>query len=471
MPQRTCDACGRPLSRYNPGDRCGGCVEAARDEVALPNIGLPPSYWFRTDIRKALGLWDWRTVLNAVAHDADLSQTRLAEITGISQSQVSKLMSGVHKQAAINTMFGIVDGLGIPRLLVGLAPKKLEHLTQDKPGTARATVSRVKRRDFGKAALGITLALPGLGAAPGEPVDITRLEPEQVTADLYALDFQYGGATVVDIARQRLAHLTRQLNRMSVPSDAENRLQRMVGELAACAGWAAYDAGHAAMARSLFRDALYAFTITGDRVQRSRILGLMSVQALKDVNPLESLNTAEAAVEAAKGTTPQLQALMWMRVAGACSLANYAGRYRTALRNAQQLTERTRSDGAPPTWFSFFDEAEMIGLDATSQLRLGQHSGAKTRFRQSADRCTEVLSHRGLYPRNRAYYTAVQTEAYMAMGDVDAVAATVHDALPILADVTSGRTLDRLANVGQALDGERSPAAVECKEIIAGLTE
>lgn len=473
MAQRTCSTCGHPLNRYNSGDRCGACSAAARDDLAHFDTDLPsPSYWFRPDVRRALGQWDWRTVFTAVHRDADLSQTRLAELVGVSQATISRLMSGSSRQPGIRTILGIVDGLGIPRLLAGLAPKGFDHLSPDERAEEvdqGATVSRVKRRDFGKATLSLALALPGMGATPAEPVDVTRLDPEQVTADLYALDFQYGGSTVVDLAQRRLAYLTRQLDNSSIPPSAETRVQRMIGELATCAGWAAYDAEQQPLARKLYRDALYAAHVSGDRVLRTRVLGYMSLQAFRLHQASESLDTAEAAIEAARRTTPRLQALMWMRMTSACAVANDATRYRNALRRAQKLTDGAPDDDAP-TWFSFFDESEMLGLDAVGQMRLGKETGAKARFMQAAQRCTEVLERQRLYPRNRAYYAAMLAEAQSLAGDFGSAASTIHDELPVLAEVTSGRTLQRLRRVGKAIEGTSGPDVAECRDIIAGLT-
>jgi transcriptional regulator with XRE-family HTH domain len=182
-------------------------------------------------LRAALGRWDWGTVLTAAGSEARLSQTQLAMRVGVSQAQVSRLMSGHSKEPGIRTVLGIVDALGIPRLLAGLAPRGLDHLTRqgDEPAV---TVDAVERRTLGKAIIGITLAIPLADTQPGEPVDVTRLQPNAVVADLYALVDRYGGAAIADIARRRLVRLTRQMDNAVVSPAVETRMQSMVGELA-----------------------------------------------------------------------------------------------------------------------------------------------------------------------------------------------------------------------------------------------
>ncbi|MGH3379547.1 MAG: hypothetical protein ACRDP6_32910 [Actinoallomurus sp.] len=74
----------------------------------------------------------------------------------------------------------------------------------------------MERRTLGKAVVAITLAVPLAGTEPGQPVDVPRLQPNDVVADLYALDGRYGGPALGDIARRRLNRLTRQLDRLTL---------------------------------------------------------------------------------------------------------------------------------------------------------------------------------------------------------------------------------------------------------------
>lgn len=63
---RSCVRCTRPLSVYNDGELCGACEVAGRDDPGGPGIDLPVTFWFRPDLRDALGRWDWGAVLAAV---------------------------------------------------------------------------------------------------------------------------------------------------------------------------------------------------------------------------------------------------------------------------------------------------------------------------------------------------------------------------------------------------------------------
>jgi hypothetical protein len=130
-----------------------------------------------------------------------LSQTDLGTRVALSQAQISRLMGGRSKDPGIRTVLGIVDGLGIPRLLAGLGPRGLDHLVRapDDGSDGTATVQPVERRTFGKAIVAITLAIPLADTEPGQPVDVTRLTPNDVVADLYELDDRYGGAAIGEV--------------------------------------------------------------------------------------------------------------------------------------------------------------------------------------------------------------------------------------------------------------------------------
>src|SRR5262249_21724301 len=123
--ERRCESCGQPLSRYNPASECGGCATAARHSAA-PLVQVPLGVWFTPMMRRALGQWDWPVVLTVVAKETGAPQTQLAEATGLSQAHVSRLMNGQARCYDIRTINRMVDGLGAPRLLAGLAPAVID---------------------------------------------------------------------------------------------------------------------------------------------------------------------------------------------------------------------------------------------------------------------------------------------------------------------------------------------------------
>lgn len=456
---RTCSACGTLLSAYNTGVLCGSCEVKARQSPQW-DAGTPPlSFWFRHDVRTALARWEWGNVLAAVSSHARLSQTELGIRVGLSQAQVSRLMGGRSKEPGIRTVLGIVDGLGIPRLLAGLAPRGLAHLARDSDAT-RATVEPVERRTLGKAIVAITLALPLADTEPGQPIDVTRLGPNDVVADLYELDDRYGGAAIADIARRRLVRLTRQVDRVSLSPAVETKVQSMIGALSTCCAWLSFDAGDHQRARALDSDALCAAHLANDRELQVEVLASMSMQARRNDKPGEAINLAESALNIG-GNDPRVQALLSMRVASASAKRKDRGTFTKARRVAWAHMERARRLDRP-AWFRFVDEHELFGLEALALMELDKNAEAADLLRQA----TSNRSHL----RNGAYYSAVRARALVGAGAPDEAADVVQEMLPAFTEVTSARVFDELTQVRRGLEPYRvDPDVAECVDVIDGL--
>jgi hypothetical protein len=198
--ERRCTICGTRLSIYNPDQRCGACTTAAR---LAPDrqVFVPPGMWLRADVRRALGRWDWATVLSAVLAQPSVTQGQVAEATGLSQAHVSRLAAGRGGCWDIRVVNRLVDGLGAPRLLAGLAPTT-DHDAQEEVGTTdRRTVL---------AAMATTPFAAMLGSTSNQ---VTAGQARQVRAlvpHLFGLDDRVGGDTVGQLA----AWCTKQVDRL-----------------------------------------------------------------------------------------------------------------------------------------------------------------------------------------------------------------------------------------------------------------
>lgn len=128
--QRRCDRCGQSLSRYNLSPTCGGCSTAARSNPDR-QVMVPAAFWNDPRIRQALSQWRWSEVFQAVIAQTGTSQTQLAVAVGLSQAQISRLASGTSQCFDIRAINQIVDGLGAPRRLAGLAPAPVPGTVED----------------------------------------------------------------------------------------------------------------------------------------------------------------------------------------------------------------------------------------------------------------------------------------------------------------------------------------------------
>jgi hypothetical protein len=319
----------------------------------------------------------------------------------------------------------------------------------------------VARRTLGKAIVAMTLAIPLAETEPGQPVDVMRLTPDDVVADLYELDDRYGAAAIGEVARRRLARLTRQVDRASLSPDAETRVQSMIGTLSTCCAWLAFDSSDHRRARALDSDALCAAHLANDKELQVEVLASMSMQARRNNKPGEAINLAESALSIG-GSDPRVKALLSMRVASASAKRKDTGGFKRARRVAWDHMERARQVDRPTAWFRFVDEHELSGLEAMALMRLGRNT-------EAAELLREATSNR-TYLRNGAYYSAVRARALVAAGAPDQAASVVNDMLPAFTEVTSARVFDELAKVRRGLtpylgDGD----IAECADTIDGL--
>jgi transcriptional regulator with XRE-family HTH domain len=100
-PGRNCAGCGRPLSRYNTGPVCQGCVSADRKS----HPGRPG---------KAGETLVDRGRLAQLRHDRGWTQELLAGRAGVSTELVKKLEQGVKRSARLSTLGALARALDVP---------------------------------------------------------------------------------------------------------------------------------------------------------------------------------------------------------------------------------------------------------------------------------------------------------------------------------------------------------------------
>ncbi|MFD0857333.1 helix-turn-helix domain-containing protein [Actinomadura adrarensis] len=466
--RRLCSRCDQPLSRYTTGEVCGPCVAAGRGSP-LSTIELPLGFWFSENIAQALAVWDWATVLQGVHRQTRATQGAIAQQTGLSQATVSRLMAGRSAGGTIETALKLLDGLGAPRILAGLAPRGLSHLTgQADEDSALPTGGnsggRVKRREFTQRIVlaGLAIPLAGSGLPGSESVDVVDgLErPADVVADLYALDSRYGGASLVDLAEARLATLIRQLKHVTLKPAEEPFVHSVIGQVATAAAWFAYERGDVERADAFLKDGLYAAHGGGDTDLRLQVLNIMSMTANAADEPAKTIAIAQGALDAGGRVDPQLKALLTMRLALGHARVRHRREFEEAKAIAWDDLGRTPSLAHRAEWFRFFGEQEMHGLEAIGRIFLGDHRTAADLLE---DATTDML------PRNRAYYSVMYSAALVRSGEVNAGIESFHRNLPLLVEMTSHRISDKVREFTQALAPYGTADAQETRRIARGL--
>lgn len=154
-----------------------------RDDALRP-IQLPAHVWTQPETTAALR--ERRVgVLFALASKYGASQTRIANVTGMGQAEVSRIMSGDRHVMVIDVLERIAAGLTMPdeqRLTLGLAPRQvfssgpISHSETPTADSSDEEMDSLRRRNFlGLAGGGVlTSALSG-AAEQGALTPLTRL--------------------------------------------------------------------------------------------------------------------------------------------------------------------------------------------------------------------------------------------------------------------------------------------------------
>lgn len=101
---------------------------------------IPPGFWDRAEVRRALRQRDMSTLFRLVEESAGLSHTRLGMAVSLTQGRVSEIVNGIRSIAATHVFQRIADGLDMPdpaRLLLGLSPRHTAATTR--PASSRRT--------------------------------------------------------------------------------------------------------------------------------------------------------------------------------------------------------------------------------------------------------------------------------------------------------------------------------------------
>ncbi len=308
--------------------------------------------------------------------------------------------------------------------------------------------SPVLRRHF-IIGLGAVLALPSLptGGSLGLG-DVAAVQA--ANAQLHALDDQHGGAELAAVAAGYVAHVEQSARACTYGGTVQRRLHTAVGELAASAGWFAYDGGQQDDARRWWDMGIRYAVLAGDATLQARIWSYMARQACDLGHGSEAVALARVALDSTRNRRDlRLSALLHARVALGHSLTGEGARAGQSLHRADQMLDRAPSETLP--WLSFCGPAELTGQAALCDYNLG-------RFRDAADRDIDALD---LLPEGfgrNSFATQVSlARNQLAAGNAEEALATGDRALDLLPSVKSPRWSRHLATFAQDVK-ELAPA-------------
>ena len=226
-----------------------GAAAAGSEKTTLP---IDPALYQRDDVRRILAERDV-TALYLALKDAGLTQRRIAELTGQSQSEVSEILKG-RRVLSYDVLVRIADRLGIPRVRMGLSYGESDAYGRGVTATnpPKGVSAEVLRRHVialgAIAAVGAPTAgelLTELGNPSPVPLPsrigaVHVAKVRDLTRWLGEAGCAYGSDPAVSTAA---AAWGSRLLDVSGPEPVKRALMVAVSELHIEAGWAAFDGG------------------------------------------------------------------------------------------------------------------------------------------------------------------------------------------------------------------------------------
>lgn len=333
---------------------------------------------------------------------------------------------------------------GRPATDLGFTPPAgLDH-AMVRSSDPRTQEPPVLRRHF-ILGLGTVLALPSLPTTGR--LGLTDIDSIQAAAtQLHQLDDQHGGADLADVAARYVEHIEQSARACTYGATVQKRLHASIGELAASAGWFAFDGDQQDAARRWWDMAIRYATLAGDAILQARIWSYMARQACDLGHGGEAVAIARVALDATRNRRePRLSALLHARVALGHSLTGERGRAGQSLHRAEQSLDRAPAETMP--WLAFCGPAEIAGQAALCDYNLGRFGDAADR---DADAASLVSSNFG---RNSFAIQVSLARNQFAAGHADAALVAGERALDLLPGVKSPRWGRHLSTFMQDVRG------------------
>jgi len=312
----------------------GHADKLAGSAVGTPAAGntppIDPALFRREHVRRVLAERDI-AALYRILRDAGITQRRIAELTGQSQSEVSEILKG-RRVLAYDLLVRIAEGLGIPRELMGLGcGERGAYGGGDTVARPPDGVDEdMQRRDVlavgTLATLGFVPSFAALldpSARPGEVPLPSRLGASDV-AEIRTRTRQLRMAAQVEGGQARAASAAaayyRRLTAVPATEQVAHSLGFALAELDELAGWCCYDAGLDRHARWHYRTAVDLARRVGDDYRVASALRCAGLVDSRRDRPDDAMKLYQIAGVKLGNQDPDLGA--WLDAVSAGALAD-----------------------------------------------------------------------------------------------------------------------------------------------------
>jgi hypothetical protein len=409
-------------------------------------------------MRAAIRNHDFGVVFRLARALSGISYSKIAAECGIKPERVGTLARGHGRVASFEKVACIADALRIPGAMLGLATRPWETASAATPASDRPSDkddNAVQRRQFLRASTGAGLAaaVPEL-ARPDYAAHGRRLGsdlPDRLrrrTARLRRLDDVLGGGDTFRVYMGEYQATKALLRDGSCTEETRKGLLSVLAEQAQQAGWAAFDGGREADARSLYEESRAAAVEAGDSELAGNALAFLAYQTVNGDRAAGVDTARESCRTIGSQATAGVRALLHERLAWACAVAGLANETERALVSAQEAL--ASADGSPqPDWVAWVDHTEL-------QIMTGRCWTALRRPLRAVPVLESALaSYDDSHARDKALYTSWLAESYLTAGEVEQAAAAMGRALDLADGVVSVRPRARLMPLLTSLAAHR----------------
>ncbi len=417
---------------------------------------VDPALWQRADMRTALASRDIAMVFRLLQRSG-VSQRRIAALTGQSQSEISEILSG-RQVVSYDVLARIADGLAVPRGHLGLA---YDDGTAQLVGEAGPSDEEDERRLLARLT---ELTVGGAGTDPRSwavpfalawtppdhvgRIDVARLET--TTAQLRALDYEYGGGSCRDAVLAQVGW-AQQLLRAQMAEGPGRALHVAVADLHLLAGWTSFDIGLIGPARRHFARALEHARYADEPSLVAKTLYCLARVHIHYGWGGQAVRLLQLGLVAAQQSgLGRAVAMLHANLAWAHAVVGDTRQVSTEIARARDEYARGREDFAP-AWLSFFNSAELQALRGTALAYLPDPTPQQRA--EAIDKFSLSSALRELpMARSRAFELTMLAWMLVENGDKDQGLRVGHEALDLAAQIRSQRVIDRLGPLRRTLE-------------------
>ncbi|MEV6780545.1 helix-turn-helix domain-containing protein [Streptomyces syringium] len=404
--------------------------------------------WTHPRLAAAVASQDWAALLRTYRRLTGMSQTKLGELVGLVQPDVSDIERGRRRVTSVEVRQRIVSGLGIPPALLAAVGERADPL----PVTGLALPGIAPDADL--------LARVTNAVGNAEQVDTATLDwLDRLLAEHRRAEDIIGSRPLTAVMRQQLRTVVDLHS--GARGDLADRVVRLAAEHAQFLAWMAQDQADSAAALAWYDRAHEWALEAGDAGMAATTLSMKAHMAWSGGLGTRCVRLAEAARWSVPGTSLGVQGMAAQMEARGHALNGDADASHRLLDEAQTLiSQAAEHPEEEPPWMYFYDETWFALQRGMAEMHLGAWTTAIEHLTGGLAALPDG------YRRDKAWYRACLAHAAAGAGEADQALTVALQAVPDAAAVGRPHAWNELHTAAATLLRRGTP---EGRHLVAAL--